>query len=438
MTKTIVGLGVLTLSSGLASGTGTGPATLAMAATTALGAYTWSLIGEVCEFHVAHGVQCTLHDLWRASIGSSSLWIVQGATVSLCYCLCTVYLLCLGEILPPLLGLAGVPSIVRSRRASILLGAAAVLPLCLQPTLTSLNFASVLGSLAIGCTCVFLMTRWLDGSYARGGRFFDRMPPQLQADVERAPKTWEVSKETSILIANLGTSLCAHYLAPNFYRTLASASAARFRLVTFMAFTIVFVISLLHALPGFFTFGRACQPLILNNFHPTDDVKATGARVAVAASLICSFPFIFMGLREALLPSLDGLFSGLRPHLIAIPHASWYLVTLIVGAPVLGTALLVDNLGLIVGLMGSVLGGALMYVTPAAMHASYLVGREAILSGWGATVAAASTLSPTRRLALAGDVALLVYGLIGQMLIGTTVIYEYARKQLAKSRPTDA
>ena len=67
------------------------------------------------------------------------------------------------------------------------------------------------------------------------------------------------------------------------------------------AFGGVFILTLLIALPGYFTFGDACQPLILSNYHPTDDGYATCARLATAASLACSFPLVFAALREAAL-----------------------------------------------------------------------------------------------------------------------------------------
>jgi amino acid permease len=192
LTKAVVGLGVLTLANGISSGTGVGPATIAMATTTAVGAYTFSLVGELCELS-GLGAASTFQSLWVSSIGESSLWMLQSAIISLCFALCTVYLLCLGELLPPLFTLARGPAPLRSRRPCVLIGAAAVLPLCLQSSLSGLSFASLLGASAVALTCLFLVTRWQDGSYARGGRFFDRMPPALQANVEGSPAVWQVT-----------------------------------------------------------------------------------------------------------------------------------------------------------------------------------------------------------------------------------------------------
>lgn len=195
LTKAVVGLGVLTLANGISSGTGVGPSTIAMATTTAVGAYTFSLVGEVCDLS-GLGAASTFQNLWVASMGASSLWLLQSAIVSLCFSLCTVYLLCLGELLPPLFTLARAPIPLRFRRPCVLVGAAAVLPLCLQSSLSGLSFASLLGASAVAFTCLFLVGRWLDGSYARGGRFFDQMPPALQANVEGSPTVWQVTART--------------------------------------------------------------------------------------------------------------------------------------------------------------------------------------------------------------------------------------------------
>ena len=43
------------------------------------------------------------------------------------------------------------------------------------------------------------------------------------------------------------------------------------------------------------------------------DRGATAARIATAASVACSFPFVFLGMREGLLPSLRPLLISLVP-----------------------------------------------------------------------------------------------------------------------------
>ena len=66
------------------------------------------------------------------------------------------------------------------------------------------------------------------------------------------------------------------------------------------------------------------------------------------------------------------------------------------------------------GLLGSVLGGAIMYVIPAAIHALLLLSAP----GRGAW----------KVFALGVDVSLLFYGLVGQMLLGTWITYCHAKR----------
>ena len=47
--KNIIGIGVLTLANGMAAGTGVGPATIAMALVTLASAFSFALIGRVCD-----------------------------------------------------------------------------------------------------------------------------------------------------------------------------------------------------------------------------------------------------------------------------------------------------------------------------------------------------------------------------------------------------
>lgn len=414
LTKNIMGIGVLTIAAGMAAGTGIGPATLAMAMTTLAAAYSFALLGESCEIS-AFGAGCSFEKLWAAALGPGSVWMTHAAIGTLTFAICAVYLICLGELLPPLLTLFRAPKVLCKRRAAVALAAAATFPLCLPKSLAGLEFSSILGVIAILYTALFSLWRYLDGSYREGGLYYDRMPAHVRPRFA-STSTWQVSRETAVLVANLGVALCAHFNAPSFYRSLESASAGRFRILTYSSFGLVFLLSLIIAHPGYLTFGAASQPLILTNYHATDDLLATVARVATAASLACSFPLVFAALRESTLDSIKPLLS----HAAAAGGPAWWGATLVLPSLALILAMLVDDLGLVVGLLGSLLGGGLMYVIPPLIHASLL--RRAPLSP---TPGAATA----RSVALAVDALLMAYGLFGQMLAGTIITYRHATRK---------
>ena len=129
LTKNILGIGVLTVAAGMAAGTGVGPATLAMGCFHAVAAYTFVLLGDLCH-STALGESCSFEGLWSATLGESSSWIVSACIGALTFTVCTVYMICLGELLPRCSRTPGTTS-PRSRRAAVLLAASVVVPSCL-------------------------------------------------------------------------------------------------------------------------------------------------------------------------------------------------------------------------------------------------------------------------------------------------------------------
>ena len=213
LTKNILGIGVLTLAAGMGAGTGVGPATLAMIVTTLAAAYTFTLLGDACEIS-GLGATCSFQGLWAATLGVRTKWLVDVAIGSLTFSICTVYLICLGELLPPLLALVGAPRGLRTRRASVALSAAAAFPLCCSSSLAGLSLVSLLGVMAIGFTAVFSMVRWLDGSYAEGGRYHAAMPIALRPSLAALRRPWALSDQSAVLLANLGVALCTSTPCP--------------------------------------------------------------------------------------------------------------------------------------------------------------------------------------------------------------------------------
>ena len=392
LVKTIMGIGVLTLAGGMAAGTGAVPATVVQSLITAASAYSFALLGKTCAITGLDDA-CTFEGLWRATLGARTAWLVDAAIAALTFAISAVYLLCLGSLLPPVLAALRAPPALAARTPAVLLAFAAVYPLCALRSLDRLAFSSYLGVAAILYTAAFSVWRALDGSYASGGALH-RPPPPAAAEVG----AWTVTPNTLVLVANLGVALCAHFSAPQFYRALAGATPSRFAAMAYAAFGAVLALSLAIMFAGHATFGGAAAPLVLDSYHPTADAGATAARVATVASLGCSFPLIFSALREAAL-SLGG--AGVAPG-----TAAWWAATLALPPLALAVALASENLGLVVGVLGSLLGGAIIYVAPAAMHLASSGG------GGGGRLA---------------DVALVVYG-VAQMTVGTAVSVRHATR----------
>ena len=119
---------------------------------------------------------------------------------------------------------------------------------------------------------------------------------------------------------------------------------------------------------GFETFGLASQGLILNNYHVSKDLLATLGRIATAISIIGAHPLLFTGLRDS--------FLNILPPQVAAKPSAWFLSTVLLLGSATGISLLCKDVGLIVSLVGSSLGSAIVYIFPAYMYLHMLKKRK--------------------------------------------------------------
>lgn len=110
---------------------------------------------------------------------------------------------------------------------------------------------------------------------------------------------------------------------------------------------------------GFLTFGAASNGLILNNYS-TSDALASLSRIAVAVSVTCSYPLIFVGARDGIMDLFkvkeadrtEGLINKLTVGMLGV-------VTLL--------AAKLTDLGLVASVGGATFGTALVFIYPCIM-----------------------------------------------------------------------
>ena len=134
----------------------------------------------------------------------------------------------------------------------------------------------------------------------------------------------------------------------------------------------IFLFALVGSL-GFLTFGSASSGLILNNYS-TKDVLMNLSRVAVAVSIVFSFPLAFVGARDGWLDLLniptekrsDSLLNKATLAILSV-------ITLI--------ATQLKELAFIMSFAGATLGNSLIYIYPAIMFRSAVknMGNKATL-----------------------------------------------------------
>lgn len=119
---------------------------------------------------------------------------------------------------------------------------------------------------------------------------------------------------------------------------------------------------------GFLTFGSAASGLILNNYS-TKDTLMSLSRIAVAISLVFSYPLAFVGLRDGVVDLLKIKPTPKTQNVLTVSLLS--LVTF--------AALVIPDVSFVLSFGGATLGNSLIYVFP------FLMFRKAIMNKPDAT-----------------------------------------------------
>ena len=150
---------------------------------------------------------------------------------------------------------------------------------------------------------------------------------------------------------------------------------------------------------GFLTFGANSSGLILNNYSNRDGLMNL-SRIAVAISLVFSYPLAFVGARDGVSDLLKVKGTDKTQNILSIA-----LLAVITGA-----ALIIPDVSFVMALAGATLGNGLIYIFPALMF------RGAIKKKVDATKGEIREV----KLALASAIAGICMGLIGtKMAIGS-------------------
>jgi amino acid permease len=112
---------------------------------------------------------------------------------------------------------------------------------------------------------------------------------------------------------------------------------------------------------GFLTFGKNASGLVLNNYAP-NDLWMSASRVAVAVSLVFSYPLAFQGCR-------DGVLDVLRvPEEKKKSNALLNTTTVVLLAVLTLMAATLKDVSFVMAFSGAILGNLLTYVYPAIMY----------------------------------------------------------------------
>ena len=285
-----------------------------------LSAYGFSLIGRVCAYTQAHSYR----EAWERTVSPKTGWMPAAACLMVTTCSVLAYSMILSDTLPSIASSFLGYTITRTQA---LLGVTlvALLPLCLMKSLKSLAPFSLVGIIGMIYTSCAMALRFFDQSYGPEGRFLETLGEGLapQFGEPQTLKDLLFNPNIFLLVSMLSTASMAHYSAHRFYWELENNTLPRYQLVVNVSFAISILLFIAVGSFGFATFGKSCAGLVLNNYSTEDELMSL-SRIAVALSLLFSYPLAFVGVREGLLDLLkvekrsDRLLNSVTVGLLAV------------------------------------------------------------------------------------------------------------------------
>ena len=334
------------------------PAIALIAVIGGFSAYGFSLIGRVCSYTGGKSYR----DAWSLSVGESTSWIPAATcTFKTCFAVLS-YSMILADTIRALLMTAGIEA-SRSLALLVITGTT-LLPLCLLKNLSSLAPFSLVGIGGMFYTSAAMAIRYSSGAYKLGA------PKAGRAAVPAGKYVADLAANYQPKFGDLGASAV---FSPNAFILICMLSTAyiielkdntikRYNTVVGTSFIIsVFLFALVGSL-GFLTFGSASSGLILNNYSGKDALMSL-SRIAVAVSIVFSFPLAFVGARDGWLDLLKIPAEKRTDSLLTKTT-----LAILSGITLIATQL--KELAFIMSLAGATLGNALIYVYPAIMFRS--------------------------------------------------------------------
>jgi hypothetical protein len=114
LVNNVAGAGILTLSAGMAPGTGYGTAIIICAMLGWWSGHCFVMVGQACELTS----QGDFKGLWKTTLGADSAWVVDAVIAIMCLACSIIYSGILGDVFTPLLAQAGFPSQYNGRTSN--------------------------------------------------------------------------------------------------------------------------------------------------------------------------------------------------------------------------------------------------------------------------------------------------------------------------------
>lgn len=353
--------GLLPLAYGL-QGTGFVPAFAILFVFYGLCVYTMWTVSRTAEITG----KVTFMDQWETVIGKETSWVPVVVVAVVCFGCNLAYACFYGDIFTRLLPTLGLPM---PRYVCVLaITIVLTMPLCLLKDLSALAPSSTFAFVCVLYTAGIMVVRWQDGSYAEGGRFYGDLTGDLQPNVP-ASHMWDFGPQSIVLVNALAVAFLSHYNACKYYRELKGHNPAFFRRIVALAMGTCTVLFGITMVAGYQTFGTAADGVILKNYS-REDWPVNVARIGMGLSIVASFPLMFSGLRESVVTLLKRAYPERSDEFDGVRYQD--VLSLAMVALIMGCAMLLADVGVVVGIVGSVCGSAIIYIIPCSLYAAAL------------------------------------------------------------------
>ncbi|CAM9632470.1 unnamed protein product [Pylaiella littoralis] len=392
--------GMLPVAYGMAAvgGTGLAVAPALLASFGLISAYTMISVGRACE----RTKRWSFSGLWTDLIGKKSAWVVEVAMAMMTFGCCIFYMAFAGDLFSALAGtVSSFPAVLKKRAVDlVILGLCPLLPLCLMKNLSALQYTSFVGVVSILYTVLFVVKRSIDGTYSEGGVFFKTIDARFRSPVPSPwsdVKLWRVGPGLVTLMNMSCVAFMCHYNGVKYYEeqhhlaNILLAGAPVYCIPSLSlcvcpsvsprsAMTISFGVFSTMMLFGFRTFGGAAQTLLLNNYHRTDDPLASLARLATGFSILCGFPLMFAALKTSFFNAASEVSEKFGDEGMKVAKQfqtdeglrTGCIVSLMAAITAVACTKSEEDVAMIIGLIGAILGSGANYIIPAVLNISLL------------------------------------------------------------------
>lgn len=346
VTKSLVGIGMLTLPRALADGTpALGVTVLFMSGS--LSALSFFMLGYCAHLTGAE----SLPHLWDVTVGHRSAFVVEAVIFVDTLLSCIAFALLIGDYTSKSVGglFPSVPDQLRSHGTLVMVvGVGLLLPLCMIRRLSLLRFSS-LG----GLVCTLYVFFYVVGD-------FGSMLLSGDGEFGQRPFSGTQLRPAGLLrsTAIFAVAFMAHCNAPAFYADLRDRSPSRFAAVSACSFGAAFLIYMAFGISGFGRFGDDVPGNALAAYPLSTPVLLMW--LGMGLCIIASFPLVFAALRTAAL-RLAGRLYG---HTLEHEGLASRTVTVVLVLSITSVGSVLRDLSSVVSLCGALSGLCLALVFP--------------------------------------------------------------------------